>query len=142
MSVAEQTVQRTYSIGELADIAGISVHTLRWYESQGLFPQDIPRTTGGQRVFGPESVGWMTLLRRFRESGMPVAVMARYSDLVRAGAGNEAERIELMEAHARALDAQIEELLVCRDVINGKVRAYREHLAGGAYRIAPRAASG
>jgi len=129
MTIAEATRPRTYSIGELAELVGTNVHTLRWYESQGLFPQDIPRTSGGQRTFGPEAVRWMALLSRFRESGMPVAVMARYSALVRAGEGNEAERIALMEAHARALNAQIEELLVCRDVINGKVRAYRQHLA-------------
>ena len=31
---------RTFSIGELARLAGVSVHTLRWYEAEGLFPRD------------------------------------------------------------------------------------------------------
>ena len=33
---------RTFSIGELARLAGVSVHTLRWYEAEGLFPRDVP----------------------------------------------------------------------------------------------------
>jgi DNA-binding transcriptional MerR regulator len=76
--VAEATATgRAYTIGELADISGLSVHTLRWYESQGLFPRDVPRTTGGQRIFSDESVRWLALLTRLRESGMPVADMAK-----------------------------------------------------------------
>lgn len=46
-----------YSIGELADITGLSVHTLRWYESRGLFPRNVPRTSGSRRTYGPETVG-------------------------------------------------------------------------------------
>jgi len=119
---------QAHSIGELADITGLSVHTLRWYESQGLFPRDVPRTSGGRRAYGPETVGWLTLITRLRESGMPVAEMAKYSALVRAGDGNEPERIALMEAHAAALDDQIQALLACRAVIGGKIDAYRTSL--------------
>lgn len=50
----------------------------------------------GRRIFGDAAVRWLTLLTRLRESGMSVADMARYSDLVRAGDGNEADRLTLM----------------------------------------------
>jgi DNA-binding transcriptional MerR regulator len=121
--------ERTYSIGELSERTGLSVHTLRWYESQGLFPRDVPRTPGGRRVFTEEALGWLSLLTRLRDSGMPVAEMSRYAALVRAGAGNEAERIALMQAHAGSLDQQIEELMAAREVIGGKIRSHRDQLA-------------
>jgi DNA-binding transcriptional MerR regulator len=128
--MAEATIaERTYTIGELAAISGLSVHTLRWYEAQGLFPRDIPRTPGGQRIFGDEAVRWLALLNRLRDSAMPVADMAEYSRLVRAGEGNEADRIALMESHARSLDAQIEELIACREVIRDKITFYRRAVA-------------
>lgn len=131
-------VDQVYSIGELADITGLSVHTLRWYESRGLFPRDVPRTSGGRRAYGPETVGWLTLIARLRESGMPVAEMANYSALVRAGEGNEPERIALMEAHAAALDEQIQALMASRAVIGGKIDAYRTALiARGALALEP-----
>ncbi|TFB85569.1 MerR family transcriptional regulator [Cryobacterium algoricola] len=127
---AEATIaERTYTIGELAAISGLSVHALRWYEAQGLFPRDIPRTPGGQRIFGDEAVRWLALLNRLRDSAMPVADMARYSQLVRAGEGNEADRIALMESHARYLDAQIEELIASREVIRDKIIFYRRAVA-------------
>ncbi|PFG34642.1 MerR family transcriptional regulator [Sanguibacter antarcticus] len=139
MAIDERAPERTYSIGELADLAGLSVHALRWYESQGLFPRDVPRTTAGRRVFDAESVRWLALLTRLRDSGMPVAEMARYSALVRAGDGNEAERIALMQEHARSLDEQIAELEACRDVITDKIHMYQGALASGARRPVSRA---
>lgn len=129
MTLVETAPEKTYSIGELADLTGMSVHTLRWYESQGLFPRDVPRTAGGRRVFDAEAVRWLALLTRLRESGMPVAEMSAYSDLVRAGTGNEAARIALMEDHAQSLDRQIAELVACRAVIRGKISGYRQKLA-------------
>lgn len=128
MTLTHPETDQDYSIGELADITGLSVHTLRWYESRGLFPRDVPRTSGGRRFYGPETIGWLTLITRLRESGMPVAEMAKYSALVRAGEGNEPQRIALMEAHATALDDQIEALIACRAVIGGKIDTYRTAL--------------
>lgn len=128
MTITEDAAEVTYSIGELAELSGMSVHTLRWYESQGLFPRAVPRSSGGRRIFNDEAVRWLALLSRLRESGMPVAQIAEYSRLVGEGAGNEAERIALMEAHARSLDAQIDELVACRAVILGKVDNYRASL--------------
>ena len=127
-TTVDGAAERLYSIGELAEVSGMSVHTLRWYESRGLFPRPIPRTSGGRRIFNQEAVRWLALLSRLRESGMPVAELAEYSRLVSAGPGNEAERIALMEAHAQSLDAQIEELIACRAVIRGKIDAYCEML--------------
>lgn len=128
MTLSATETRRTYSIGELAELTNLSVHTLRWYETQGLFPRPVPRTSGGRRAYDQETIGWLSLLTRLRESGMPVAEMAKYADLVRAGAGNERERIALMEAHAQALDAQIRELIACREVIDHKIDLYRTAL--------------
>lgn len=131
---------RTYSIGELARLAGVSVHTLRWYESEGLFPRDVPRTPGGRREYAHDSLAWLALLGRLRESGAPIAVLRDYAALVRAGSGNEADRLALLRAHERSLDAQIETLIACREVIRGKSQAYQDALL--ARGIDPFAAAG
>ncbi|WP_053097544.1 MerR family transcriptional regulator [Microbacterium sp. CGR1] len=119
---------RTFSIGELARLAGVSVHTLRWYEAEGLFPRDVPRTSGGRRVYAHDSLAWLALLARLRESGAPIAMLREYAALVRAGSGNEAERLALLRAHERSLDAQIETLIACRQVVSAKAGAYQEAL--------------
>ncbi|WP_353813703.1 MerR family transcriptional regulator [Agromyces sp. SYSU T00266] len=137
MAIDATTAERTYSIGELADRTGMTVHTLRWYESQGLFPADVPRTATGRRVYGEDAVRWLRLLARLRESGMPISDIAAYSDLVRAGRGNEGERVALMEAHARSLDEQIEQLIAAREVIRAKVSDYRRMLAERGIELPP-----
>lgn len=126
--VDETETTQTFSIGELAHRAGVSVHTLRWYEAEGLFPRDVPRTSGGRRIYAYDSLAWLALLSRLRESGAPIAVMREYAGLVRAGSGNEAQRLALMRAHERSLDAQIESLIACRQVIGDKARGYQEML--------------
>ncbi|WP_438854471.1 MerR family transcriptional regulator [Agromyces sp. M3QZ16-3] len=129
MSIGATTAERTYTIGELADRSGMTVHTLRWYESQGLFPADVPRTSTGRRVYGEDAVRWLRLLARLRESGMPVSEIRKYSDLVRAGDGNEGQRLDLMEQHVHSLDEQIAQMVAAREVIRAKILDYRRMLA-------------
>lgn len=124
----EIDTSRTFSIGELSRRAGVSVHTLRWYEAEGLFPRDVPRTPGGRRVYAHDALAWLALLARLRESGAPISFLREYAALVRAGSGNEAERLALLRAHERSLDAQIDSLIACRRVIGDKARAYQEAL--------------
>ncbi|CAM5310591.1 MerR family transcriptional regulator [Streptomyces californicus] len=43
-----------YAIGELAERAGVTVKTVRFYSDRGLLPE-ASRTTGGHRRYGPEA---------------------------------------------------------------------------------------
>ncbi|BBJ46013.1 hypothetical protein SSPO_087310 [Streptomyces antimycoticus] len=66
-----------------------------------------------------------------RESGMPLADLKRFAELVRHGPGNETERLRLLDAHRQRVDAQIQALEECRSLIAWKVGVYAEHLARG-----------
>ncbi|MFC7622784.1 MerR family transcriptional regulator [Microlunatus sp. GCM10028923] len=55
-------------IGELAMRTGVSVRSIRYYESQGLLESD--RTTSGQRVFDPDAVDRVALIRRLLDAGL------------------------------------------------------------------------
>jgi MerR family mercuric resistance operon transcriptional regulator len=59
---------RPFSIGELARLTGASIETIRYYERIGLMPRP-PRTGGGRRAFGAESLAALTFIRRCRELG-------------------------------------------------------------------------
>ena len=52
-----KAIYRNLRIGELAARTGRSVHTIRWYERQGLIP-GIVRDNGGRRVYHERHVGW------------------------------------------------------------------------------------
>src|SRR6185295_15741349 len=59
---------RQFSIGELARLTGAGVETIRYYERIGLLPRP-PRTGGGRRTFGVESLNTLNFVRRCRELG-------------------------------------------------------------------------
>jgi DNA-binding transcriptional MerR regulator len=112
----------TWSISEAAEKCGLSQHTLRWYERIGLLGP-VARDANGRRRFSDADLGWLDLITRLRETGMPVSDMQRYAELVRSGAG-EAERLELLRRHRdevrRALAAQRE----CLKLLNSKIDTY------------------
>lgn len=115
-------------IGEVAERTGLSVHALRFYEREGLLLHDVARDPGGRRRYVQDDVDWVTLLTRLRSSGMPLADVRRFADLVRAGPGNERERLELLREHQTRVEAQLEELQRCHELISWKVQHYDEQV--------------
>ncbi|WP_433187955.1 MerR family transcriptional regulator [Actinoallomurus sp. CA-150999] len=119
------------SIGQVADKTGLSVHALRFFEREGLFLRPIRRSAGGQRVYDPADVEWLLLCNRLRDSGMSIATMTRFAELVRSGPGNEPERLALLEEHERTVHAKIAGLTASLEVIHDKVMVYRRHVDDG-----------
>ncbi|MER7844990.1 MerR family transcriptional regulator [Kitasatospora sp. NPDC096077] len=119
------------SIGEVARRSGLSVHALRFYEREGLFANPVRRLSNGRRVYHEEDLEWLAICLRLRSSGMSVAMIRGYIDLVRAGTGNERERLELLRRHQDDVAAQIRDLQVTLEVMREKVRVYEEHVARG-----------
>lgn len=117
-----------YTPSETSTKTGFSLDTLRYYEKIGLL-HDIGRTSGGKRVFTDDDLGWLEMLRCLRDTGMPIAQMCRYAELARDGEQTFAERIELLEEHARGVDAQMLLLQRQRDRLTSKISWYRSELA-------------
>src|SRR4051812_27345776 len=92
------TGQDRYTISEVAEHTGLTAHTLRWYERIGLMPH-VDRTHTGQRRFTNRDLDWLDLVGKLRLTGMPVADMVHYAELVRAGEDTFAEREALLTAH-------------------------------------------
>jgi DNA-binding transcriptional MerR regulator len=54
---------------------------------------------------------------------------SRYTELVQAGDGNEAERLDLLRRHEQRIDAQRQHLDRCLDLIKFKIGVYEDILA-------------
>jgi DNA-binding transcriptional MerR regulator len=92
------------SVAQAAEAVGLSTHTLRWYEQEGII-SPVERDAAGRRRYSPKDVKALTLVSKLRDTGMSVADMRRYAELVRLGPHTRRERRELLEAHrARVLD--------------------------------------
>jgi DNA-binding transcriptional MerR regulator len=119
------------SIGQVAGRTGLSVHTLRFYERQGILATPVARGASGRRLYTEHDVEWLNFCTMLRASGMPLALIREYTDLVAAGPGNEDERLGLLRRHQESVTTQIHELGRCLDMITHKVGVYEDHLAQG-----------
>jgi DNA-binding transcriptional MerR regulator len=125
-------LEQELSIGEVARQTGLSVHALRFYEREGLLvTRQVARVTGGHRRYCPQDVQWLRICIKLRASGMPLAKIRRYAELVRDGPGNERQRLELLREQRRHIENQLAELEDCLEIITRKVGVYERHVADG-----------
>jgi DNA-binding transcriptional MerR regulator len=128
---ARSDPQTGLSIAEAARRAGVSVHTLRYYERAGLVVTAVDRTAGGRRRYQQLDLDWITVCTRLRATGMPIKTIRRYAQLVSAGHGNEQERLALMETHRAEVTAKLAALQENLKLIDHKINVYRGRLAAG-----------
>lgn len=117
------------SIGEVAHRTGIPVETLRFYDRSGLLG-NLPRTTGGHRVFDADALGLLDVVIRLRRTGMPVSQVRDFVDLVRTDT-DRAGRIEILRAHRARVVDQVAQLQADLGVIDWKISAYTAAEQGG-----------
>jgi DNA-binding transcriptional MerR regulator len=110
-------------VGEAATRVGLSTHTLRWYEQEGLVAP-VGRDSVGRRRYTEADLGWLDLLTKLRRTGMPVRDMRRYAELAREGDRTLPERLRLFKEHRARVQARIAELQTDLDVINYKIDVY------------------
>ncbi|KNB52949.1 MerR family transcriptional regulator [Streptomyces caatingaensis] len=114
-----------YTISEVADYAGLSAHTLRWYERIGLMPH-VDRSHTGQRRYTDRDLDWLDLVGKLRLTGMPVADMVRYAEMVREGDHTVVDRLRLLSSHREDVRRRIAELQSTLDVLDYKIDRYGE----------------
>ncbi|MGI5482957.1 MerR family transcriptional regulator [Streptomyces lavendofoliae] len=115
--------QDRYTISEVSAWTGLTAHTLRWYERIGLMPH-VDRSHTGQRRFTNKDLDWLAFVGKLRLTGMPVADMVRYAELVREGEHTFEARQELLKATRRDVRARIAELQDTLAVLDHKIDFY------------------
>ncbi|MGQ4617809.1 MerR family transcriptional regulator [Nocardia sp. R7R-8] len=116
-----------YSIGEVSERSGLSRDTLRWYERIGLMDY-IGRDHSGKRRFSDRDLEWLALIRRLRTTGMSVADMVRYAELVRTGDATLPQRLEMFRDTRAEVLAKIDELRQTLAVLDYKIALYEGQL--------------
>lgn len=116
------------TISQAAERLGLTPDTLRYYERDGLLLAPVGRSASGHRRYGAEDLRWILLVTRLRSTGMPIRDVRRYADLVRSGAGNEHERLALLQEHRATVLAQLAEVQSHLGAIDHKIGLYTDAL--------------
>ncbi|MFJ8887739.1 MerR family transcriptional regulator [Streptomyces sp. NPDC102402] len=99
-----------WGIGELAERAGVSVKTVRFYSDGGLLPE-AARSAGGHRRYGPDSLDRLRMIRSLRSMDLPVSAVRRVLDEDEGTAGRAGSALEDAVAdQLRSLGSQLRAL--------------------------------
>ena len=119
-----------FTIRQVAEATGLSIHALRYYEKVGLLAP-IQRASNGHRRYSAEDIAWLEFLVRLRETGMPIKKVIAFADLVRQHPNEVSERRVLLEEHRNQVKQHLEELTHHLQVIDLKVEHYKQLEATG-----------
>ncbi len=100
--------------GELAKLGGISPDTLRHYERMKLLPVP-PRSAGNYRLYPPESVERVRLIRHALAVGFSLPELAKILKVRDKNGAPCREVRRLLEEKLQAMDKQIRDLVTMRD---------------------------
>ncbi|EXJ51062.1 MerR family transcriptional regulator [Microbacterium laevaniformans] len=117
------------SIAEAAAATDVSTHTLRYYEREGLMLTPIDRASSSHRRYSDADISWVRFLTRLRLTGMPIAGIRRYTELVRVGESTVPERRELLVAHRERVRAQLDEITASLRAIDHKIDIYDKEIS-------------
>ncbi|MFB5677728.1 MerR family transcriptional regulator [Paenibacillus terreus] len=123
----ESTIQ--YTIGQIAEKTGLSIHTLRYYEKEGILPF-IRRNASGIRVYEDMDIEWLKFVCALRETGMSIAQLKDFVQLALQGDDTIDERLEILNHQRQKIEAQVETLMGYMDRINRKADLYHQIKSG------------
>lgn len=116
------------TISRLAQLGGVNLETVRYYERRGLLPKP-PRTPAGYRQFSPETAQRLRFIKRAQELGFSLEEV-RELLVLRVEPGNCAE----VRARAQAKMADVEEkmknLAAMKSTLRGLVNQCEQCASG------------
>jgi DNA-binding transcriptional MerR regulator len=112
-----------YTIREVTAKTGISAHTLRFYEKEGVVPA-VARDGNGVRTYDEQTLEWLGFVLCLRATGMPLGDIKRYIGLYKQGDATIPERKEMMRSHKAKVEQQMIQLYGCLEKINYKLALY------------------
>lgn len=123
-----------YTISALSQKTGLSIHTLRYYEKEGLL-RYVERTESGRRVYGEASMGCLLGVLCMKQAGMTLPQIKAFMDVTIEGVETLPKRLEMM-INAREQLAKLKEAvergLQLADFFIGGCKNAMEALKNGA----------
>jgi len=120
----------TLSSGELADLAGVSRDTLRYYERKGVLPRPL-RGYNSYRQYPPEALRRVQLVRRALSVGFTLDELAQVLKVRDAG-GAPCEEVRKLAAQKLVnVQDQLRELTALQGELQKTLRDWDTRLARG-----------
>ena len=116
-----------YSIQDVSKKTGLTAHTLRYYEKEGLI-SGVGRSQGGFRQYTDEDLERLGLICCLKNTGMSIQEIARFVKLTHEGEHTLEERVELLRAHREQVLERIAEMQKHLEKVTWKLNFFTEKL--------------
>lgn len=119
--------EKYYSIKEVSEKTGISIHTLRYYDKECLFPL-LKRDKNNVRIFTDNDIDWIHLIECLRKTNFSIKEIRHYVELNLQGDSTVEERYGIICNQEAVLKQQLDELKNSMQKINMKKKFYEDKL--------------
>lgn len=118
-----------YTIGQVSEMFGLPISTLRYYDKEGLFP-GIQRTSGIRR-FGEREIDAIRVIECLKKSGLEIKDIKRFMEWCAEGSETYPQRLELFIKQKATVELEIERMNRVLDMLKFKCWYYEEAIKDG-----------
>lgn len=118
-----------YTIGQVSEMFGLPISTLRYYDKEGLFP-GIQRTSGIRR-FGEREIDAIRVIECLKKSGLEIKDIKRFMEWCAEGSETYSRRLELFIKQKATVELEIERMNRVLDMLKFKCWYYEEAIKDG-----------
>lgn len=115
---------KSFLIGDISKMYGISQDTLRYYDKAGLLPF-VKKNQAGRRIFNEDDLGYIEVIDCLKRSGIPVKEIAKFMDWCVEGDKTLPQRYAFMVEQEAALERKIQDLQTQLDFLRWKKWYYQ-----------------
>ena len=101
--------QTRLTIGEAAEVTGLTTKAIRLYETRGLVAP-AKRTPAGYRTYGPDDIALLQFIRQAKTIGLHLDEIGRIIDLQRSAGRPCSVVIDLLDARLADIDRTMADL--------------------------------
>ena len=97
-----------YTIGQVSELFGLPISTLRYYDKEGLFP--TMQRDSGIRKFGEKELEALRVIECLKRSGLEIRDIKQFMEWCVQGSETYPQRRELFLHQKAAVEAEIERM--------------------------------
>ena len=116
------------NIKETADMFGLTVDTIRYYEKIKVIPP-ITRDKRGYRTFTKRDLNWIFLVKSLRNAGVSIESLIEFAALSQLNGEERLAQKDILRKQLDELDEKLAALQKTRDLLAYKIETYDDHIA-------------
>ena len=118
-----------YSIGQVAEMFGLPISTLRYYDKQGLFP-NMERVSGIRR-FSEQEIEALRVIECLKKAGMEIKDIRQFMDWCSEGSSTYPRRKAMFEERKAHMEEEIARMNRTLDMLKFKCWYYEQATKDG-----------